>query len=115
MANYIVRRIVYMILLLLVLSFVSFIIIQLPPGDYLSTMVDNLRSRGTLSPDEVVDACLEMVGPIEVGEGTRSELLDQARDDGELRWDTEEQAAESERRVGVMMALIAASRDFQFA
>ena len=40
MASYIVRRIVYMILLLLVLSFVSFIIIQLPPGDYLSTMVD---------------------------------------------------------------------------
>ena len=45
MANYIVRRIVYMILLLLVLSFVSFIIIQLPLGDYLSTMVDNLRNR----------------------------------------------------------------------
>ena len=54
MANYIVRRIVYMILLLLVLSFVSFIIIQLPPGDYLSTMVDNLRNRGMTVDEEMI-------------------------------------------------------------
>ena len=39
MAYYIVRRIFYMIVLLLILSLVSFIIIQLPPGDYLSTMI----------------------------------------------------------------------------
>ena len=54
MANYLVRRIVYMILLLLVLSFVSFIIIQLPPGDYLSTMVDNLRNRGMTVNEEMI-------------------------------------------------------------
>ena len=54
MANYIVRRIVYMILLLLVLSFVSFIIIQLPPGDYLSTMVDNLHNRGMTVNEEMI-------------------------------------------------------------
>ena len=48
MANFIVRRIVYMILLLLVLSFVSFIIIQLPPGDYLSTMIQNMHNLGEM-------------------------------------------------------------------
>ena len=37
MASYIVRRILYMFVLLLILSFVSFVIIQLPPGDFLST------------------------------------------------------------------------------
>ena len=83
------------------------------PG--VKSIVANLRSRGALSPEELVDACLDLVGPIEVGDGTRAELLDQAREDGGLRWDTAEQAAESERRVGVMLALIAASRDFQFA
>ena len=46
MASYIVRRIFYMMILLLVLSFVSFMIIQLPPGDFLSTMVENMRQRG---------------------------------------------------------------------
>ena len=55
------------------------------------------------------------MGPLEVSEGTRAELLDQAHSDGELRWDTEADAAESEKRIGVMLALIAASRDFQFA
>ena len=78
-------------------------------------MVDTLRDRGNLSPDDLVDACLEMVGPLEVSAGTRSELLDQAHGEGELRWDTQDDVAKSEQRVGVMLALIAASRDFQFA
>ena len=46
MLSYIVRRFLYMIVLLLVLSVVSFIIIQLPPGDYLSAMIENLKNRG---------------------------------------------------------------------
>ncbi len=83
------------------------------PG--VQAIVGNLRSRGTLNPDALVDACLEMVGPLEVGDITRSELLGQAASEGDLRWDTEAEAAESEKRIGVMLALIAASRDFQFA
>lgn len=35
-----------MIILMVVLSFVSFLIIQLPPGDYLTTMVSRLRELG---------------------------------------------------------------------
>jgi peptide/nickel transport system permease protein len=38
MLAYIARRIIAMIPMLLVISFVSFIIIQLPPGDYLNTL-----------------------------------------------------------------------------
>ena len=83
------------------------------PG--VKAIVANLRSRGALNPDDMVDACLDMVGPLEVGDITRSELLDEARDGGDLRWDTEADVAESEKRIGVMLALIAASRDFQFA
>jgi len=78
-------------------------------------MVDTMRDRGNLGPHELVDACLELVGPLEVSEGTRAELLDQAHEDGELCWDTEDDVTRSEQRVGVMLALIAASRDFQFA
>ena len=52
--------------------------------------------------------------PLDVSDETRVELLDQARSDGDLRWD-DETASASERRIGVMLALIAASRDFQFA
>jgi peptide/nickel transport system permease protein len=38
MAAYILRRILAMIPMMLVISFISFVIIQLPPGDYLNTL-----------------------------------------------------------------------------
>jgi len=43
---YIIRRLFYMIVLLFVISIVSFIIIQLPPGDYLSAYIAQLRMSG---------------------------------------------------------------------
>lgn len=46
MLSYIARRIFYMIVILFALSIVAFIIIQLPPGDYLSTLLANLEARG---------------------------------------------------------------------
>jgi hypothetical protein len=62
-----------------------------------------------------VDRCLDLIGPLEVDESTRRELLDQAAAEGELRWNTKEASTASERRVGIMLALIAASREYQFA
>ena len=79
------------------------------------SMVENIRGRGALAPEEFVDSCLELVGPLEISETTRYELLDQAQTGGNLAWSTEAESAESEKRIGVMLALIAASRDFQFA
>jgi len=43
---YIMRRFLYMIILLLSVSVVSFIIIQLPPGDWLTTYIASLEARG---------------------------------------------------------------------
>ena len=83
------------------------------PG--IRAMVAELRQRGVSEPEEFVDACLDIVGPLEFSEATHSELLDQATEDGDLSWDTEEDSEKSEQKIGVMLALIAASRDFQFA
>ncbi|WFE74772.1 ABC transporter permease [Roseinatronobacter sp. S2] len=47
MAFYIVRRILYMIPTLFAISFVAFFIIQLPPGDYLTTMVARMAEQGS--------------------------------------------------------------------
>ena len=79
------------------------------PG--VQSIIANLRERGTMTPAQLVDACLEQAGPVEVGEATYSELLEQARQGGDLTWDSDD----TEKRVGLMLALIAASRDFQFA
>jgi len=55
MLNYIIYRVAIAIPLLLILSIVSFVIIQLPPGDYLTTYINNLRLSGIqLNEDEVV-------------------------------------------------------------
>lgn len=46
MLQYIVRRLIYMIPTLFVISIVSFIIIQLPPGDYLTSLVATMATTG---------------------------------------------------------------------
>ena len=54
MTNYIIRRLIYMVILMFVLSIVSFIIIQLPPGDYLTFLLENLRLRGIQVEEEQI-------------------------------------------------------------
>ncbi len=51
MLKYIVRRILILIPMLVLLSIISFAVIQLPPGSYLDTYVANLQSQG-LTVDE---------------------------------------------------------------
>jgi uncharacterized protein (DUF1800 family) len=83
------------------------------PG--IQSIIASLKDQGALAPVAFVETCLDLMGPLEVSEGTMNELVDQARSGGELRWDTEEISKESQKRAGIMLALIAASRDFQFA
>ncbi len=54
MLSYIIRRIFYMIVVLLVLSVVSFFIIQLPPGDFLTAFIENMRAQGTVVSEEQI-------------------------------------------------------------
>lgn len=46
MLSYFVRRVLVMIPTLLVISLVVFVIIQLPPGDYLETLISELQAQG---------------------------------------------------------------------
>ncbi len=46
MLAYTLRRLLLMIPTLLIISFVTFVIIKLPPGDYLSNQIAELRSQG---------------------------------------------------------------------
>ncbi len=46
MLNYIIRRLITMIPTLLVISLLVFVIIQLPPGDYLESHIAELQSQG---------------------------------------------------------------------
>ncbi len=57
MTSYVIKRIFMMIPTLLVISFIVFVIIQLPPGDYLETYIAELESQGE-SVDKVKVAFL---------------------------------------------------------
>jgi peptide/nickel transport system permease protein len=54
MLGYILRRILYMVPTLFGISLIAFLIIQLPPGDYLTSMVANMESSGqTVDPGQI--------------------------------------------------------------
>lgn len=52
MVGYIIRRILAAIPLLLGVSIISFIVIQLPPGDYMTVLKSRLETQGGLTQDE---------------------------------------------------------------
>jgi len=54
MLFYIIRRFIYMLVLLLAMSITAFVIIQLPPGDYVETYVHQLQISGeTVDESEI--------------------------------------------------------------
>ena len=77
-------------------------------------IVNRVRARGTTSPEQLVESCLDFMGPLDVTEPTHDQLLNMAEQGGEVRWDTDEAASSSAQRVGDMLALIGASREYQF-
>ena len=62
MARYLLRRIVYLIALLFLLSFAAFIIIQLPPGDYLTTYIASLEARQIPVTELIIENLRERYG-----------------------------------------------------
>ena len=72
-------------------------------------------SGGPVSPDQAVDNLLELVGPLDVQPETRAALVDLASQDGPLKFDTDEDRERSTERIGRLLRLTVASREYQFA
>ena len=62
MLNYVSHRLMIMVPTLLAISAIVFIIIQLPPGDYLSTMMAELQSQGETMSAERLQFLREQYG-----------------------------------------------------
>jgi hypothetical protein len=73
-------------------------------------IVARLKAKGTMTPEALVTGCLDLMGPLEVGEETHAELMEQAQSGGDLSWD----AADAEQRVAELLQLIVAMREYQF-
>ena len=54
------------------------------------SIIRRIMESDAKSPSQFVDACLDLIGPLDVTETTRRELITLAEQQGgDLRWDTE--------------------------
>jgi peptide/nickel transport system permease protein len=62
MLTYVVRRLVLAVLTTWAISVLAFVIIQLPPGDYITTYVAQMSASGTVVSQQLVEALREQYG-----------------------------------------------------
>src|SRR6267154_2401371 len=77
-------------------------------------IIDRLKAKGSLSPEQLVDGCLDLLGPVEVGADTKQQLMSQANEWGQTSWGNGK-AQIADQHVGQMLQLIVATREYQFA
>ena len=86
---------------------------QLPepslPG--VKNIVDHMKGDGVNTPEELLQASLEHMGFLEVGNETREQLMEQAKSGGNMNWSDE---AAVGTRIGEMLALVGATTEYQF-
>ena len=78
-------------------------------------MVNRLQATGASSPADVVENCLDLMGPLEVTGESRDELVGFVGDGGSFSWGTDDEVAESTRRVSELLQLIVSLREYQYA
>jgi hypothetical protein len=74
-------------------------------------IIGQIKSDGINTPQELVEASLEHMGFLEVGDETMSQLLDHAKAEGNMNWNDADAAG---TRVGEMLALVGATTEYQF-
>ena len=81
-------------------------------------IIDRLQADangGVLEPSDLADRCLDLLGPIEVSDETHSVLVDYANRQGTLDLNGHQPGDSAEQRVGNMLRLVAATREYQLA
>ena len=56
MQSYIIRRLLYFIPTLILISIISFAVIQAPPGDFVTTLVVQMEARGDQVDEDLINA-----------------------------------------------------------
>jgi hypothetical protein len=78
-------------------------------------ILQRLEKMGVLTPEQLVESCLDLLGPIEVEDTTRKVLTEQAQQWGEIRFDTPSNREAAAKRTSELLQLIVATREYQFA
>ena len=88
------------------------------PG--IQSVIQRLQAEGdSLSPEQFVDSCLDLVGPLTVAESTRADLMRFARSGGDLVFGSNGsangQSDGATERIVLLLQLIVSAREYQFA
>ncbi len=62
MLNFLIRRLIYMLITVLFISFISFIIVELPKGTFLDVKIQQLRQAGGMLEQDQIDALIQRYG-----------------------------------------------------
>jgi hypothetical protein len=68
-----------------------------------------------MTAEQLVDSCLDLIGPLEVSSARRDDLINHVQHGDEVRCGTEVEKQAFENRVAGLLQLIVSSREFQFA
>ncbi|ETW98094.1 MAG: hypothetical protein ETSY1_20175 [Candidatus Entotheonella factor] len=80
------------------------------------SIINRLASEGgSLTSEALVDQCLDLIGPLEVSDATREILVEFANKQGEVNLEGHEPGDDAEQKVGDMLRLMTATREFQLA
>jgi uncharacterized protein (DUF1800 family) len=84
------------------------------PG--VQAIIEYVRDQGPrLSPEQVVDACLEVMGPLNVDGRTRWQLVDYMAATGDIEFETDADSSCAAERIRELLQLIVATREYQLA
>ena len=80
-------------------------------------IIDRLAAEGdgNLSPETLVDRCLDLLGPFSVSEKTHATLVEFITKQGEVRLEGHQPGDDAELLVGDVLRLMTATREFQLA
>ena len=78
-------------------------------------IIDRLASQdsGNFTPEQLIDSCLELMGPITMSEGPRAALVGHVAKQGDLSLRGHQPGDAAENRVGEMLGLIASTQEYQ--
>ena len=75
--------------------------------------VEGQADNSQLTPENLVDSCLNLLGPIPLLDTSRRGLIDYAGKWGNLRFDSPEAIAESEKHIIAMLQLVVTTQEYQ--
>ena len=91
-------------------------ILNSPDKPGIRTVIDRIRDMAgghPISAERLVDACLDILGPMPVVESSRAGLTDYASRWGDLSFADEESAAEAEKHIVTLIQLVVTTQEYQ--